>query len=179
MKDYLIAHDGEEQRLKEFLLANLSEALYDSIKASGKNISDCRMFIATEILRNKFYIRNGNCGITDYSKATEEWQMGQAMHYFEEDSIKKVSSFNMQVGPGNVDDLTYKRKPKAKAQEVESDVDVEEIKKQAIEEYKETLKQKELDAKKKKEEEKKKKEEAKKKAEEEANSSLGGLFDLL
>lgn len=83
----------------EYIVANASDALWEKIVKSDKNIPDCYMFIAKEILNEGKYIKSGKVGIQDAS-VDDTYVFGKAIHYFEEESIPKCTGLDgVKVSP--------------------------------------------------------------------------------
>jgi len=77
----LIANTNAEQKILKYLQENLP-GLITKAEESGKNISDCLNWIMSQF---KSKAQNG-C-----AAATSEEVFGMAVHYFQEDDIKKYS----------------------------------------------------------------------------------------
>ncbi len=74
--------NGAEKAILEYLEKNASEELKAKMQNSDKEISDCLQFIADSVRKQAV---NGCACVSDPEV------FGLAVHYFEEDSIKKFS----------------------------------------------------------------------------------------
>lgn len=89
-----------EQIIFDYVQENASEVLKEKIEKSEKGIKDCLNYISSEV-RNRA-INNCAC-------VSDQEVFGMAMHYFEEDSIKKDS---VNVTPAKVETSKPVEKPK-------------------------------------------------------------------
>lgn len=186
LDEKLKADTPAEKDIKKYLLENASEPLKEKMMGSDKNIKDCLAYISSEF---KSRAVNG-CGV-----GTDEEVYGMAIHYFEEDEIKKGSvSIAAVTHSKSSEPAVDLNKIKADAlkeakKQIEAErgkIDVEKIRKQAIADYKAEEKAKKEEQARLKEEAKAKAEAEKQKAIEEAkrkeqeeSETLGGMFDLL
>ena len=100
MSDNLTA---EERIIAEYIEANASDVLVEKINSGDKGIKDCWNFIIDQA-KEKAHGKQG-IGIAD------SVVFGWAMHYFEEDSIKKGETPKVKVEVKAVAPKKVEKKP--------------------------------------------------------------------
>lgn len=88
LNSFLKISNNTEKVIKDYIIANASEALTEKILNGTKNISDCLNFIKGEAKKQAI----SGCAIL-----TDEEVFGLAIHYFEEDSIKPGEKIEAKV----------------------------------------------------------------------------------
>lgn len=105
MSDNLTA---EERIIAEYIEANASDVLVEKINSGDKGIKDCWNFIIDQAKEKA----NGQSGIGIADSVVFGW----AIHYFEEDSIKKGETPKVKVEVKAVEPKKVEKKPDKKAE---------------------------------------------------------------
>ena len=104
MKTKLTASNTYEQVVLDYIESLDAPELFEKINAGDKGLSDCMSYVKSQA-RSKAV--NGCAVLTDQEV------FGMAVHYFEEDSIKKGATPSVKVEPKKQIEKPKTGKPKA------------------------------------------------------------------